>query len=94
MIELATGTIKRIHVNMHVMRHNTKTGERCAILTIQHKNRSTRAQQIDILGPSRVVYAPDAPLSCGARAWIETMSAVIYEEADDAYQHAKSCKSV
>ena len=27
---------------------------------------------MDIKGPSKVVYSPNKPLSCGARVWIET----------------------
>jgi hypothetical protein len=27
---------------------------------------------VTINGPSRVVYRPDTPLSCGARLWVET----------------------
>ena len=30
------------------------------------------AHEIEILGPSKIVYSPDKPLSCGARVWIET----------------------
>jgi len=29
-----------------------------------------------IHGPSRVVYSPDKPLSCGAKVWVETESLV------------------
>jgi hypothetical protein len=31
---------------------------------------------VRIKGPSRVVYSPDKPLSCGAHVWIETESEV------------------
>lgn len=31
---------------------------------------------VAIHGPSRIVYSPDKPLSCGARLWIETEAAV------------------
>ena len=32
--------------------------------------------EVEIHGPSRVIYSPDKPLSCGARVWIETKSEV------------------
>ena len=32
--------------------------------------------KVEILGPSKVVYSPDKPLSCGARVWIETEAEV------------------
>jgi len=28
------------------------------------------------MGPSRVVYSPDKPLSCGAKVWVETEAEV------------------
>ena len=34
------------------------------------------AHEVEILGPSKVIYSPDAPLSCGAHVWIETQSEV------------------
>ena len=32
--------------------------------------------EVIIDGPSKVIYSPDKPLSCGARVWIETRSEV------------------
>ena len=32
----------------------------------------TRTDKVLIKGESTVVYSPDKPLSCGAKAWIET----------------------
>ena len=40
---------------------------------------SNNASAVTIHGPSQVVYRPLQPLSCGARAWIETQSEVSYE---------------
>jgi hypothetical protein len=40
--------------------------------TIIHVNQHV----INILGPSKVVYSPDKPLSCGAKVWIETEAEV------------------
>jgi len=34
------------------------------------------AHAVEINGPSKLVYSPDKPLSCGARVWIETDSEV------------------
>lgn len=68
--------ITRIHVNQHVIRRNNKTGEREPCLTIKQGKRNTYAHSVEIGGPSRVVYSPDHPLSCGARVWIETESDV------------------
>ena len=34
------------------------------------------AHEVRIEGPSKIVYRPDKPLSCGARVWIETYGEV------------------
>lgn len=71
------GTIKRIHVNQHIIRQNKKAGARDAVTTIQWRNKSYRFSAVEITGASRVIYSPDKPLSCGARVWIETTGEVI-----------------
>jgi hypothetical protein len=71
------GTIKRIHVNQHIVRNNKKTGAAEAVTTIQWRNKSYRFAKVEILGPSEVLYSPDKPLSCGARVWVETRQEVI-----------------
>lgn len=73
---LAPGTIKRLHVNRHVIADNRKNGKRGPALTIQTSRGPFRAHAVNILGPSTMIYSPDKPLSCGASAWIETCAAV------------------
>jgi len=68
---------KIIHVNMHVIRKNQKKDERNPTITVKTYKTNTYAHEVDILGPSKVVYSPDKPLSCGARLWIETHSEVV-----------------
>ena len=70
----------RIHVNQHVIKRNTKTGERKPVLTCKTYKGNNYAHEAVILGPSKVIYRPDKPLSCGARVWIETTSEVILDE--------------
>ena len=67
---------KRIHVNMHIIRKNNKTGERNPVLTVKTSKSNQSAHEVQIDGPSKVIYSPDKPLSCGARVWIETDSEV------------------
>lgn len=67
-----------IHVNQHVIRSNHKTGERNHTLTVKCGKTNTYASEVVINGPSRVVYSPDKPLSCGAKVWIETESEVSF----------------
>ena len=68
----------RIHVNQHVIKRNAKTGETEPVLTVKQGRKNTYAHEVEILGPSRVVYSPEKPLSCGARVWVETESEVVF----------------
>ncbi len=61
-----------VHVNQHVIRANAKTGEREPPLTVKTYRSNDYAHEVEIAGPSKIVYRPDKPLSCGARVWIET----------------------
>jgi len=71
------GLIKRVHINMHVIRKNIKTGATEPVITVQFRGKPYRFATVEILGSSRVVYAPTAPLSCGARVWVETKAETI-----------------
>ncbi len=66
-----------VHVNQHVVRKNSKSGAREPVLTVKTYKSNTYAHEVEIKGPSRVVYSPDKPLSCGAKVWIETESEVV-----------------
>ncbi len=65
-----------IHVNQHVIKKNRKTGAIDPVLTCKTYKSNTYAHEVIIDGPSRIVYSPDKPLSCGAHVWIETESKV------------------
>ena len=69
-------TLKRIHVNMHKIKANKKHGTNDPVITIKTSKSNTYAHEVSILGPSKVVYKPNKPLSCGARVWIETTAEV------------------
>ena len=68
--------LKRIHVNQHNIRANAK-GASLPVLTVKTYKENVTCNSVEILGPSRIVYSPDKPLSCGARVWIETESEVL-----------------
>lgn len=70
---------KIIHVNQHVILDNHKTGARNPVITIKSEKKNTYAHNVEILGPSKVVYSPDKPLPCGAKVWIETNSEIIID---------------
>lgn len=61
-----------IHVNQHIIKSNGKSGKREPVLTVKQGRKNTYASEVIIDGPSKVVYSPDSPLSCGAKVWIET----------------------
>ena len=63
---------KIIHVNMHKIRANKKHGTNEPVITVKTYKSNTYCHEAEILGPSKVVYSPNKPLSCGARVWIET----------------------
>ena len=67
----------KIHVNQHVVRSNKKHGKNEPVLTVKTYKSNTYAHEVEINGPSKVIYSPDKPLSCGARVWIETESEVV-----------------
>ena len=67
----------KIHVNQHVVRSNKKHGKKAPVLTVKTYKSNTYAHEVEINGPSKVIYSPDKPLSCGARVWIETESEVV-----------------
>ena len=75
---LRAGTVKRIHVDKHIIAQNRKRdpADAEAVITIQTSRGPLKAHEVEVLGPSRFVYRPTKPLSCGARLWIETKAEV------------------
>ena len=65
-----------IHVNQHVIKSNRKNGANDPVLTVKTYKENRYAHEVEIDGPSKVVYSPDKPLSCGAHVWIETQGEV------------------
>ena len=71
-----------IHVNQHVIRANSKTGERNPVLTCKTYKSNDYAKRVEILDndgevTATVVYSSDKPLSCGAKVWIETNQPIL-----------------
>lgn len=65
-----------IHVNQHHIRANRKDGGARPVLTVKTYKSNTKCDEVQILGPSKVVYSPCSPLACGARVWVETQGQV------------------
>ena len=70
----------RIHVDQHAIRANVKNGTDLPVISVKTYKSNTKCKEVEIKGPSKVVYSPDKPLSCGAKVWIETDSEVIVVE--------------
>ena len=62
-------------MNQAHVRKNIR-GEKVPVLTVKTSKSNTYCDEVNILGPSKVIYSPDKPLSCGARVWVETESEV------------------
>lgn len=65
---------KYIHVNQHVIRSNKKNNEDNPVITIKQGSKNTYCHEVEIKGPSRIVYGGNNRpiLNCGARVVIET----------------------
>jgi hypothetical protein len=61
----------RIHVNRHRIAANKKNGTNLPTLTVKDYKSNRYGHQVIIHGPSKLVYQPNKPLSCGATAWLE-----------------------
>lgn len=61
----------RVSVNGHKIRQNLKDGRRRRIFRVERKGKVTYRNSVAIPAGARLVYRPEKPLSCGARAWIE-----------------------
>ena len=67
---------KIIHVNQHIIKHNTKHGTDAPVLTIKTYKENKYAHEAiiktkDGVELAKVIYRPHDPLSCGARVLIE-----------------------
>ncbi|NEP33817.1 MULTISPECIES: helix-turn-helix domain-containing protein [unclassified Moorena] len=67
-------------INVNRNRIGTNNGkppqQRQPVISVKRSGNNLYGNQVEILGPCRIVYQPDKPLDCGARLWIETFSDV------------------
>lgn len=75
---MSTST-KKIHINQHIIKRNAKLNQRQPVITIKQGKTNTYAHNVEILGPSTLVYSPDKPLACGAKVWIETNAEIVID---------------
>lgn len=72
-------SIKRIHINQHKIRSNKKNGTNDPVITVKCGKTNTYGHEVEIQGPSKIVYRPGKPLNCGARVWIESDAPVLVD---------------
>jgi len=60
-----------VSVNGHKIRQNKRDGRRRRIFRIQRGSKITYANHVNIPAGAALIYSPERPLSCGARAWVE-----------------------
>jgi hypothetical protein len=72
---LRAGYIKRIHVDQHRIKSNARDETNLPVLTVQAAGGPYKAHEVEIRGPSRMVY-DGRTLSCGAKCWLETTAEV------------------
>jgi hypothetical protein len=68
---------KRIHINQHNIKANRKHGSNLPVITVKTYKTNDYAHEVEIKGPSKVIYSPHKPLPCGAHVWIETDADVV-----------------
>jgi hypothetical protein len=68
-----------IHVNMHVIRKNIRDEQTEPPISIRRGKTGAvilRCHDVQTSGPCNVVYRSKAPLACGARLWMQTLSSI------------------
>ena len=70
---MARKRIKRVHINMHVIRKNTKEGTEDPPITVKVGKENHKCSEAEILGPAKLIYSPHKKLlNCGARLVLMT----------------------
>lgn len=64
--------MKIIHINRNIIQKNAKHDRKEPVVRVEENGVVTYCMEVEILGPSRMVYRPNKPRSCGAKLWIET----------------------
>lgn len=82
---------KIIHINQHIIKRNLKNKQQDPVITIKTSKSNVYAKEVIINGPSKVIYSPDKPLSCGAKVWIETESEITIIGESKTPKELKKC---
>jgi hypothetical protein len=69
--------MKIIHINRNIIQQNAKHDKDDPVVRVEEKGVVQYCMEVEINGPSRMVYRPDKPRPCGAKLWIETEADVV-----------------
>jgi hypothetical protein len=69
-----------IHINKQLKQSNDKHGKLFPVCRVEAEGKVWYGSQVDILGPSSMIYSPDKPRKCGAKLWIETDGEVVIHD--------------
>ena len=69
--------MKIIHINRNIIQSNAKRGVEEPVCRVEENGVVQYCMEVEIRGPSRMIYRPDKPRPCGAKLWIETEADVI-----------------
>jgi hypothetical protein len=64
--------MKIIHINRNIIQANAKHGKDEPVVRVEESGVVTYCMEVNIKGPSRMIYSPNKPRPCGAKLWIET----------------------
>jgi hypothetical protein len=87
---MAHGIIKRIHINQHKIKSNSKHGADEPVITCKTSKENVYGRMVEIYHEDQVVatikYEPNKPLSCGAKVWVETTNHCVVWDSENQYQ--------
>jgi hypothetical protein len=64
-------TASYIHVNQQILKKNLTNKTREPVITVKRGLKNTYCHEVEIFGPSRLIYRPNEQKSCGATLWLE-----------------------
>ena len=65
-----------IHINRNIIQQNAKHGKDEPVCRVEVNGKVTYCMEVQIDGPSHMIYRPEKPRPCGAKLWIETYADV------------------
>ncbi len=77
---IPAGTLKRIHINRHVIRDNKRRKKKLPPFRIKTSKENIVCMRLIVVGMTEFIYSPDKPLKCGATAWVETREKILWQK--------------